>query len=362
MKNCRLTALLVLLLALSLGSADSVSDTLEFLQGFASNFPNALASWTGTDYCTNWTGVTCDENGSVSVELSKSLDASGFLPDANSDDIAVKRINTYGAFVDGPPMTLPDSWSRLKKLEWLALMKAPRISGTLPASWSGMTSAVWLDFDGTSLSGTLPPEWGSLSSLILLYIDSCSIDGTLPAEWSGMTSIKTMHLSQVALSGTLPKEWASMTHMLEFVVSHTPVSGTIPEEYSVFTEVIELYLSNTSISGTLPASWSKFPVLYDLELDSMKLEGPLPEAWGQPGALPKLIYFNLTDNDFCGCEPDSWKNVSILHEAVADMPVALANCTNNACSSKSNSAAAPFFSVWTAALVLLIAVPTSFFL
>ncbi|EPY18235.1 surface membrane protein gp46-like protein [Strigomonas culicis] len=254
-------------------AADNVTDTIAFLRGLQTVFPDYLAATSSndTDYC-NWEWATAN---SVVCQASTGLNilvrdgtvaASSQLPEVTGDDVVAASIVLDVA--SGGPLTLPASWSRLSQLVHLYL------------------------YNG--FAGTLPAAWGRLPALRMLQLQGNALTGTLPAAWASLSSIMALRLYDNALSGTLPAAWAS------------------------FSSPMILDLHNNQLTGSLPAEWSAL----------------------------RLVLFNVSGNHFCGCEPDSWKAVPVLHNAVKDMPVAWANCsTANSCTypdvTPSNAAGSP---------------------
>jgi len=57
-----------------------------------------------------------------------------------------------------------------------------------------------------SLTGTLPPSWSALSSLTTLDLGGNQLSGTVPTAWLGMESLESLSLSaNYKLTGCLPR-------------------------------------------------------------------------------------------------------------------------------------------------------------
>jgi len=86
--------------------------------------------------------------------------------------------------------TLPSEFSSLKRLNYLYSLSRTRhqtkiielilnrysdtnrFSGSLPASWSGMTSLSDVFFDLNLLEGSLPSEWSQLTFITRMWVSS----------------------------------------------------------------------------------------------------------------------------------------------------------------------------------------------
>lgn len=91
--------------------------------------------------------------------------------------------------------TVPPGYSAWKKLRTLYLFDNTALRGTLPATFSSMTSLTDLAIYNCSLTGTLPTSWKSMGQLRNLYLYTNNITGTIPAAWSGMQSMGDLELA-----------------------------------------------------------------------------------------------------------------------------------------------------------------------
>ena len=127
--------------------------------------------------------------------------------------------------------TLPASWSALSSLEVLRFgdgySSFSNISGTLPPSWSALTNLQSLDISG-NISGTLPPEFGALTQLVGLSLSSNSLQGSIPDSWSALTAMSMLELSQNFISGTLPEKTLCAMNLTRLDLSFNALTGSIP--------------------------------------------------------------------------------------------------------------------------------------
>ena len=168
-----------------------------------------------------------------------SSDLSGFLPAAFSQFINLTTVDFSGNNIGGG---LPPQWSTLTSLQSLDLRNNV-LTGQLPSKWSTMFSYnlsvdnrrklvevnvsdlypslpdridVRLTFDGNNIAGTLPASWSVMTSLQRLTGSNNQLTGTLPGAWSALASLTTIDLSNNGLTGTLP-DWTSLNNTLEFM-------------------------------------------------------------------------------------------------------------------------------------------------
>ncbi|CAJ1987057.1 surface antigen protein 2 [Leishmania donovani] len=243
------------------------SNTLKVLQAFACAIPEVKKLWTGEDFC-SWKYVYCYPS-AVGV-LMDSVDYAGTLPEMPADvdytNVVITQLDfsAKGQRLSG---TLPASWSSMTSLVSLWLERCERVTGTLPASWSSMKALSSLNLHGTQVSGSLPPQWSSMTSLATLSLRLTKVSGSLPPQWSSMTSLTLLDLQGAKVSGSLPSEWSGMKSA----------------------EVLQL--QDCDLSGSLPSSWS---------------------------TMPKLAKVSLTGNHFCGCVPESWTSTKRIAVTIED--------------------------------------------
>lgn len=108
--------------------APEVMALIEFLEGL--NYPTTLASkWSGNDPCQgSWLGVSCGNNGKVSV-------------------INLPKYNLNG--------TLSPSVAKLDSLVQIKLQNN-NLRGTIPANWTSLKALTTLDLTGNNISPPLP--------------------------------------------------------------------------------------------------------------------------------------------------------------------------------------------------------------
>mmetsp|Transcript_7339 Transcript_7339/g.20719 ORF Transcript_7339/g.20719 Transcript_7339/m.20719 type:complete len:130 (-) Transcript_7339:41-430(-) len=74
----------------------------------------------------------------------------------------------------------------------------------------GNSTVVGVDLSHQGMEGTLPASWSALSSLQSIDLSYNNLTGPLPAEWSALSSLRTLKLRNNRLSGTLPPQWNAL--------------------------------------------------------------------------------------------------------------------------------------------------------
>ena len=318
-----------------LGQVDAL---MKIKEGMVAPYPPSFSGWTRASggnggYC-NWKGVTCDGSKDViGVRLDydcwydsrvrlpswcvhqgkrsmlPSVDALRALP-------KLKVLDLQRTWLSG---TLPPEYGSLSWLEALYLgngdsmiiVGGNKLSGTLPAAWSGMVAMKDLNLSTNRLSGPLPASWGSLANMEKLYLQKNELSGPLPASWGSLARLEVLHLCCNKLSGTLPAAWSNMKALEDFRPAKNQLSGPLPASWGSMARLELLHISNNMLSGTLPAAWGSLAKIEELYLMGNMLSGSVPTAWK---AMTRLTEITLQNNpNLVGCLPANWKgHVKIL--------------------------------------------------
>ena len=156
--------------------------------------PQALSTWQlGTDPCAPvWTGVTCDANNVVT-----GIDLSGMPGIGTVNGVGNGSGTSAGSVFAELPF--PAAMGQVSTLVTLNVGDGS-YDGSLPSSWSTLTSLTHLSFDGDlNVVGSLPSSWTNLLALQSLDIGSTGITGTLPASWSALASLS--EIKSLVISG-----------------------------------------------------------------------------------------------------------------------------------------------------------------
>ncbi|KAK7199107.1 hypothetical protein NESM_000879900 [Novymonas esmeraldas] len=291
------------------------ASTAVVLQAFAAAMPGL--GWEANFFC-DWSGVMC---GVTEVQLNVTgvtladLHVMNTLPEMPSGvDYTHVVLTQVGISGLGSHLTgsLPRSWSSLTSL-MVVLLNGNDLSGTLPCEWGSLPALYNLDLSDTNVSGTLPPSWSSMAALSQLLLRNTPLTGGVPEDWSALTQLSSVSMDNTDVHGTLPVSWQSLRSLRYLWLQNTRVSGTLPAAWASITALEQLVLAGTQVTGTLPEMWGAMRAVQFLWLHHTALSGTLPPSWG---ALTSLTSLYLADTHVSGTLPAQWQNMvslSTLH-------------------------------------------------
>ncbi len=169
-----------------------------------------LSSWTGTDPCQGWVGISCDGAGgrvaTIDLEgrnLSGKLPPGGWTFPSRLKTLSLRENRIRGTFSSGKPcdcqLLLPRHLSacfaathmQSPKTETGGLQGAKLPCKPLFRSFTNASAAGWvlpqlsyLDLGNNLISGTIPPAWDLVIGLSSISLDSNRLTGALPEDWA----------------------------------------------------------------------------------------------------------------------------------------------------------------------------------
>lgn len=171
--------------------------------------------------------------------------------------------------------------------------------GSDPCKWTGVgctsSQVTSLNLASRSLSGSLPPSFSSLTSLQTVALQNNDLSGSLPSV-AGMSSLQKLFLDGNRFS-SLPSDFFSgLSALQDLSLDDNPLSPwSLPDDLSQCTSLRAFSASNASISGPLPDFLGQLPGLQDLRLSYNSLTGPLPASFA--GSSIKNLWLNNQKSD-----------------------------------------------------------------
>ncbi|KAL8240825.1 hypothetical protein R6Q59_014180 [Mikania micrantha] len=201
-------AILLFRTLVSLVTAEPFEDKQILINFIQSISHNRAVNWDmGSSACVNWTGITCNHDGSKIIEL---------------------RLPAFSLHGPIPPNTL----SQLSDLQTLSL----RSNG---------------------LTGPFPSDFSNLRNLTALYLQSNGFYGPLPLNFSNWNNLSILDLSNNGFNGSIPVSISNLSHLTALNLSNNSFSGEIPNLNIPSLQVLDL--SNNNLSGPVPQSLERFP-------------------------------------------------------------------------------------------------------
>ncbi|MBA0813539.1 hypothetical protein Gohar_027384 [Gossypium harknessii] len=156
---------------------------LKWKASLPSNTQTLLSSlWGGRNHC-NWTGITCNNAGSVTnmtlrefeLKLSGKLHNLNFFYFPNLITLDLRNNSLYGS--------IPSYIGNLSNLNFLALSHN-NFSGNTPLEFGLLKSLYTISLRYNSISGSIPRDIGRLSTISHIYFMRNNLTGPIPIEIS----------------------------------------------------------------------------------------------------------------------------------------------------------------------------------
>ncbi|RQP03050.1 hypothetical protein POPTR_018G120800v4 [Populus trichocarpa] len=226
--------------------------------------------------------------------------------------------------------------NRLQKLD----ISYNNITGSLPSCFSNLTNLQALDISFNHFTGNISLSLiGSLTSIRDLKLSDNHFQIPISlGPFFNLSNLKNLNgdrnelyestelvhnliprfqlqglsLACTGSSWTFPK-FLYYQHDLQFVdLSHIKMTGEFPRWLlQNNTKLEELYLVNNSLSGSFHlANHSLVSWLSHLDISRNRIHNEIPTEIG--AYFPRLVFLNLSRNDFSGSIPSSISNMSLL--------------------------------------------------
>ncbi|XWS61673.1 hypothetical protein CRYUN_Cryun07bG0145900 [Craigia yunnanensis] len=184
------------------GNADLVEDKQALLD-FVNNLRHSRSlNWNETSaVCNNWTGVTCNADGSRIIAV---------------------RLPGIGLHGPIPANTL----SRLSALQILSL-RSNGISGHFPSDFSNLRNLSFLYLQYNNFSGPLPVDFSVWKNLTIVNLSNNRFNGSIPSSLSNLTLLESLKLANNSLSGEIPD--LNLPNLQQINLSNNNLTGGVPK-------------------------------------------------------------------------------------------------------------------------------------
>ncbi|KPA73366.1 surface antigen-like protein [Leptomonas pyrrhocoris] len=212
-----LVAFFALLLAAVPGRADSIMvnvHTANWLNAWIAAIPNLKIIWLNPNICAR-SGIECNaETNTLSIHLD-SVTSAGFN------------------FIGTLPEVADAINGNLVQVTSVSVKGKPRITGTIPASWSRLSKLTLLDLSQTKLSGQIPDALGSLANLVTADFSNSYFCYGMP-NWNatGMPSLTSALFKNNNMRGTFASSWSTFSSSLSLDISGNKLCGCMPPSWT----------------------------------------------------------------------------------------------------------------------------------
>ncbi|PIN03790.1 Serine/threonine protein kinase [Handroanthus impetiginosus] len=266
----------------------SLSDPSGFLSGWSDRDP---------DPC-NWTGVTCNGQGSVVSVILTGASLSGSFPISLCRLPSLSKLSLSNNDINS---SLPLSISSCRNLAYLDLSQN-LLAGPLPSTLSDLHFLRYLNLEGNSFSGEIPATFGLFRQLESLTLTENLLDRTIPAVLGNITSLKKLALAYNPFSqGELPPELGNLTNLEYMWLADCNIVGSIPDSFGGLRRLKNLDLSNNGLTGRIPSVLSQLKSIVQVELYNNSFTGTLALSWSN---LTNLRRFDASMNSLIGPIPE----------------------------------------------------------
>ncbi|CAL5383924.1 unnamed protein product [Camellia sinensis] len=297
-KTFRLNLHFLSLLSLICLVSGAISDELQILLTIKTSLQNpntnVFDSWNSNNLPCNFTGITCNPDGSVkAIELSNQS-LTRIVPFHSICQLqSLQKLSLGGNSLIG---SLSEDLGKCVRLQYLDLGKN-LFSGSIP-DMSSLNRLMYLDMNGSGFSGTFP--WNSLanmSGLVVLSLGDNPFDRTpFPDVVVGLTQLRWLYLSNCNIEGRIPPGIGNLTELINLELAQNSLSGEIPTEVSKLSKLWQLEFYANNLIGKIPVGFGNLTSLEKFDGSNNTLQGDLSEL----RSLNNLVSLQLYKNGFSG--------------------------------------------------------------
>ncbi|KAK8489237.1 hypothetical protein V6N11_029249 [Hibiscus sabdariffa] len=168
-------------------------------------------SWTGTDCCRNWYGVSCDQETYRVADINLR---------GESEDPIFERAHRTGF--------ISPEICKLARLSSITIADWKGITGEIPKCITGLPFLRILDLIGNRISGEIPADIGRLERLTVLNVADNQLTGRIPVSLTNLSNLMHLDLRNNKISGPIPSRAGDLNMLSRALLSGNQISGSIP--------------------------------------------------------------------------------------------------------------------------------------
>ncbi|WP_323788582.1 T9SS type A sorting domain-containing protein [Psychroserpens sp.] len=197
------------------------------------NWTNNI-NWLSTEPVGTWSFIKTRGNKVIEINIFGDAGLNGELPTEIGDLIHLEMLSI--GIEQGLTGELPSSVGNLSELQRLRLQLTGN-TGPIPASVGNLSNLWELRIIATGMTGDLPPSLGNLSSLIDMTLfgertfagNGQSFTGTIPASFSNLTSLFTLDIRGNNMEGQIPNSLSNLTNLARIYLNDNDLVGPLPD-------------------------------------------------------------------------------------------------------------------------------------
>ncbi|XP_021280908.1 probable leucine-rich repeat receptor-like protein kinase At1g35710 [Herrania umbratica] len=213
---------------------------------------------------------------------------------------------SYNQYIAG---SIPSEFGNLKNLAILNLT-GNRLQKPFPSSFYLLTHLTHLHMSSNQLLGSIPLKLGNLKSLMTLDLSNNFLDGSIPSTLFQLSNLVTIDLSYNKLVGQLTN-LNRLTKLEKLLLGFNRINGSIPSKIGDLKTLLALSIHSNFLEGSIPEEIGNLKALVSLDLSQNQLSGPIPPQIGNCFNLEEL---NLSNNNLQGLIPNQIRKLSLLDQ------------------------------------------------
>ncbi|XP_017983254.1 PREDICTED: MDIS1-interacting receptor like kinase 2-like [Theobroma cacao] len=211
---------------------------------------------------------------------------------------------SYNQYITG---SIPLEFRNLKNLAILNLTRN-RLERPFPSSFYLLTNLTHLHMSSNQLYGSISPKLGDLKSLMTLDLSNNLLDGFIPFTLFQLSNLVFIDLSYNKLVGQLTN-LNHLTKLEKLLLGFNRINGSIPSTIGHLKTLLALSIHSNFLEGSVPEEIGNLTALVSLDLSQNQLSGPIPPQIGNCFNLEEL---NLSNNNLQGHIPNQIRKLSLL--------------------------------------------------
>jgi Leucine-rich repeat (LRR) protein len=176
---------------------------------------------------------------------------SGAIPSSSVGSlVALQKLYLYDCSLTG---TVPLEFGTLSTLHELRL-DSNQLEGRVPAFASRIVASLWAEDHPTELFVDTLSWQQQMLSIEYLDLHGNRLSGTLPSSFSTLTSLKELHLYSNRITGSIPGQFSLLQSLKALRLDGNSIGGRVPPQLSQLKKLKYLGLGgkNMKLIGRLP--------------------------------------------------------------------------------------------------------------